>query len=227
MQSRCPFQSDLLETASNTSDEMHSKLHYIAEQSDQEFLSHLKSQQSELISPFSPEQSHETDTKMDRKLQFYPESQPTSESTSLNSQPFTGAVSFKPPFKTKTPNVYEYKLGGPVPTFNSQANLFSSFNSQASFPDEAPMLRPQNLNALFKACDPREKPTDSPSKSVKDIKKSAQKENCQEFAGLQAFIMSNLDSPGAQSVQSFSSFSNSSASSEGSNECVGNLLQHD
>jgi hypothetical protein len=47
------------------------------------------------------------------------------------------------------------------------------------------------------------------------------KENAgNEFAGLQQFIMSNIDSPGEQSVKDFSSFSNSSDSSNYSNDDV-------
>jgi len=44
-----------------------------------------------------------------------------------------------------------------------------------------------------------------------------------EFAGLQQFIMSQIDSPGDNSVQDFSSFSNSSDSSDYSNEEVNDL----
>jgi hypothetical protein len=109
-----------------------------------------------------------------------------------------------------------------------QTTLFSSLNSSTSYTDEQifgseqPQFRQHNLNVILNTQSLKQNAESPPKSNSKHQRKTkGMKENAgNEFAGLQQFIMSNIDSPGEQSVQDFSSFSNSSDSSNYSNDDV-------
>jgi hypothetical protein len=152
MLSKCPYQSDLLETASNSSNDQPPKHPFMLEQSDHEVTIQLHGQKSSLLSPFSPINKTEGNASGRSAYMYFPESQPTSESTSLNSQPAFHVLNPAgvPNDPYRASNVYEYK--GPEPR---QPGLFSSLNSSASATDEhtsaneRPLFKPQNLNVIF------------------------------------------------------------------------------
>jgi hypothetical protein len=142
MISKCPFQSDMLETASNSSNDMHPKHPSLI--SDNEFTVKLQKHEPDLLSPFSPLRKTEGNAcSAKHTFAYFPESQPTSESTSLNSQPAFNLFHPAGPSNTK---VYDYVCPPRQGPFSS---LDSSTDEHTS---EKHLLRPQNLNVIINQC---------------------------------------------------------------------------